>query len=213
MGVGILNFSLGRAEYASASTSIYVDLVDYSHNIVTASGTYFEIDGTSVSGTFSPLTVSGSVSAYRMSYDPTDDFSSLMGSTTFTAHALNDFGETSEEDYYLTYGYKVEFENFDRKWMDFGYGTQVVVRIAAENLAGCTKEDSTAYWFETRQPFSRDLSCSIKGSFINDLPASIYPQSTTYFYGQTYRVVVTAKDFSGNEMETFVLVYTIENEN
>lgn len=210
MGVEISNFSLGEDEYASAAIPIYVNLVDYAHNITTASGTYFEIDGTSVSGTFSPLTISGSVGAYRMSYDPADDFSSLMGPTTFTVHALNDIGETSEKDYYLTYGYKVKFNNFD---MDFGYGTQVVVRIVAENLASCPKKDSTAYWFETRQQYSKDLSCSIESNPIGELSASIYPQSTAYFYGQTYRVVVTAKDFSGNEMETFILVYTIENEN
>jgi len=212
MSLTIYNFFLGTEEYTTATGSVYVDLVDYANHITTATGTYFIINNTIVSGTFSALTVSGAVSAYRMFYDPIDDFSSLMGPTEFTVKVSNNIGQTTTKDYSLTYGYKVDFENMDREWIDFDFDNHVVVRMTAENLASCPKTTANAYWFETKQQPHSDLSVSIRGSYINDLTASIYPDSTAYFYGKTYRLVVTAKDYSGNEMEPFVLVYTIENE-
>lgn len=212
--LNIRNFSLDVDQYTTASGKICVDLVDYDLKINTTSGTYFMADGTVVSGTFTPITVSGvttSGSAYRMCYDPINDFDSLIGPTKFTAHVTNSVGTVLEKDYYLTYGYKVEFDNEDRKYIDFGYQKKVIVRAVAENLASCTKESGYAYWFETKTQPHNDLSCSIRGTYIDGLPASIYPQSTTYFYGKTYELKVTARDFAGNEMEPFILVYTIEN--
>lgn len=213
--VEIGNFFLDVEQFVTSSSEVYVDLVDYYHQIDTVSGTYFMVDGVVVSGTFTVITVSGSTSAYRMAYDPTDDFSSLDGSTQFKvrAESVKGLASRAEKDYYLTYGYKVEFENMDRKWMDFGYDNQIVVRMEVENLASCPKISADAYWFETKQQQYTDLGVSIKGTYIDGLSASIFPQSTTYFYGKTYRLVVNAKDFSGNEMEPFILVYTIEDKN
>lgn len=201
----ISNFSLAEGEYTSALGTICVDITDDWYSVVT-SGTYFEFDGTQVSGTFSSIT-----DGYRMCYDPVDDFSSLMGSTTVIVHAENDNGDVLEKDYYLTYGYKVEFSNWDRKLIDFGFENKIVVRMRAENLMSCPKESVDAYWFETKSLYHKDLSCSIRGSYIEDLTASIFPQSTAYFYGKTYRLVVNASDFAANKMQEFVLEYTIED--
>lgn len=205
LSLKISNFSLGEGEYTTASGNICVDVTDDWYNVVT-SGTYFKVDGTQVSGTYIPI-----VDGYRMCYDPVDDFESLMGQTTFTVHAENDNGDILERDYYLAYGYKIEFENLKNKYIDFGYENKIVVRMTAENLASCPKESTDAYWFETKHQHFSDLACVIRGSYLNDLSASIYPQSTTYFYGKTYRLVVNARDFAGNEMEEFVLVYKIQN--
>ena len=44
-----------------------------------------------------------------------------------------------------------------------------------------------------------------------DLGASIYPWTTAYFYDKVFRMELTVKDFSGNEMKPFVLVFKVEN--
>ncbi len=210
----ILNFFLDEDQYTTASSVAWANIVDYYRQINTDQ-TYFLVDGAVVSGTFTAITVSGvtaSGTAYRMSYDPADDFGSLGGPTLFRVHVENDLGGVYEEDYYLTFGYRIDFENTDHKYIDFGHQKQVVVRTLVENLASCPKESGEAYWFETRSLPYNDLRCYIKGSYIDGLPAKIYPQSTTYFYGQVCRVVVNARDFAGNKMEPFILVYTIEDE-
>jgi hypothetical protein len=202
----ISNFSLSIDEYTSAYDSICVDVTDDVYNVVT-SGTYFIINGTVTSGTFTPI-----IDGYTMCYDPIDDFASLMGPTTFTVHAENDNGDSLERDYYLTYGYKVEFDNIYRTGYDFDYENKIVVRMTAENLASCPKTTTDAYWFETEGRKSKDLSAYIRVTGgINELSASIYPDSTAYFYEKEFRVVITAKDYAGNEMEPFILVYKIED--
>lgn len=214
MSVEIRNFFLGVDEYTEASGAVSVDLVDFADNIVTASGTYFVIDGTVASGTFLPIVVGGAVSAYKMSYDPADDFVSLMGPTEFTVRAMNDVWEVSEKDYYLTFGYKVSFDNLVNKYIDFGHQNRIVVRASAENLASCTKEDAEANWFETRSMFFKDLACSIVGTPYDtkNLSAYINAITTAYYYGRVCTLVVNVKDFAGNEMEPFILIYTIEDE-
>jgi len=214
MSVQIQNFFLGVDEYTVASGIVSVDLVDFANNIVTASGTYFIIDGAVTSGTFSPIVVGGAVDAYKMSYDPADDFASLMGPTEFKVHATNDAWEVSERDYHLTYGYKISFDNLAHKYIDFGYQNRIVVRARAENLASCPKESAEANWFETRSLFFKDLTCSIVGTPYDnkDLSAYINAITTAYYYGRVCRLVVNAKDFAGNEMEPFILIYTIEDE-
>jgi hypothetical protein len=44
-----------------------------------------------------------------------------------------------------------------------------------------------------------------------DLLGQIKPLSTAYFYNKKFKLVVTAKDFNGNEMEPLILNYTIED--
>jgi len=43
------------------------------------------------------------------------------------------------------------------------------------------------------------------------LGASISPQSTAFFYGKTFRVVLNARDFAGNRMEPYEFEFKIED--
>jgi len=213
VGAGITNFSLDVDEYTTASSTICVDLVDYYDQIDTVSGTYFIIDGVVVSGTFTIVTVSGTTvsgSAYRMCYDAPDDFGSLLGPVSFVVRAENQNGNVSENEYFLTYGYGVFFDNEENNYIDFGYDTQVVVRALLEDLASCPKESGTAYWFETmHDPYA--VSEVVYGGN-SGLSASITPYipPDAYYPGKTMYLIVRAKDLSGNEMEPFVLEYTIK---
>ena len=205
----ITNFSLDIGEYTTASGYISVDVLDDVWGVVT-SGTYFKVDGAIV-----PVTFSGIEDGYRMFYDPVDDFGSLNGPTIFTAHAENNNGNILEENYYLTFGYVVEYKNYSRIGLNYGYNTKVTVRITAENYASCPKLSSDGHRFITEQRKNVDLGASIVGIFhaddVSNLSAKIYPTSTAYFYGKTFEVVINAKDFAGNIMEPCVLTYKIED--
>jgi hypothetical protein len=205
----ITNFSLDIGEYTTASGYISVDVLDDVYGITT-SGTYFKVDNEIVSVTFS-----GIENGYRMFYDPEDDFSSLNGPTIFTARAENNNGDVLEKDYYLTFGYLVEYENHPRIGMNYDYNTKVTVRVTAENYASCPKLSSDGHRFITEQRKNVDLGASIVGMFhaddVSDLSAEIYPESTAYFYGKTFEVVIEAKDFAGNIMPNFILTYKIED--
>jgi hypothetical protein len=207
--IKIHNFSLDEGEYTTASGFISVDVVDDTCPI-SVSGTYFKVNGIQVPTSLEPI-----YDGYRLTYDPVDDFISISGPTVFTVHAENECGKIVEKDYYLTFGYIVSYENSILNEIDYGYYHKVAVRVTAENYATCPRVSSLAWEFESRSMANVDLSASITGRFHawddKTLPARIYPQSTAYFYGKQFRVVVTAKDFSGNEMEPFVLVYKIED--
>lgn len=206
LSLKISNFSLAEGEYVDITGSICVDITDDVHNVVT-SGTYFIIDSTAVSGTFTPIT-----DGYRMCYDLID-VNAFLGSTTFTVHAENDNGDILEKDYYLTSGYTVEYDNINQ---GYGYDNQVVVRMTAENLtASCPVTNTDAYWFTTQPRLSKDLGASIVGIELesDDLTASITPQTgLIYFYGKTFRVEIRAKDFAGNEMTPYTFEFKIEDE-
>jgi hypothetical protein len=201
MSIQITNFSVAEGEWGYASSGVSVDLTDLT-NIVTTSGCYLEVGGTTVSATLT--SISG---GYRMEYDPVDDFTSLEGPTTFRAHASNNIGQNVYQDFYLTYGYLVEYNNRSQDGWNFGYQTEVVVRASAENSVSCPVSNAEAFWFETEDRPQKHLGATIVGvpakytSDSDDMSASIYPQSTAFFYGETYTVVLRAKDFAGNEME------------
>jgi hypothetical protein len=207
----ITNFSLDIGEYTTSSGIISVDILD-DECPISVSGTYFMVDGVQVSST-----LSGIDSGYRMFYDPEDDFTSLEGPTTFTVHAENECGKILEQDFYLTFGYIVEYINRPELSgnMDYGFGHKIAVRVVAENYASCPQVSSLAWEFESKSQFNNDLGASIIGRFhawdYNDMLATIYPQSTAYFYGKEFRVVVKAKDFAGNQMEPLILAYRIED--
>lgn len=205
------DFSLNVGEYTHVSNSICLDAHDGRYTLV-ASGTYLKINDIQVSGTLTDL-----ADGYRICYNPDDDFYSLSGLTKFTAHAENNMGDILEEDFYLTFGYIVEFDNKNNIGLDYGFGNRVSVRIEAENLASCPSSISEGYWFVSEEIVQRDLSATIicQGAVTNEnenLSASIYPHSTAYFYDKEMKVVLTAKDFNGNTMEPFVLEFKIRND-
>jgi len=207
----ITNFSLDIGEYTTSSGIISVDILD-DECPISVSGTYFMVDGIQVSSTFSGIN-----DGYRMFYDSGDDFSSLEGPTVLTVHAENECGKILEQDFYLTFGYIVEYINRPELSgnMDYGFGHKIAVRVVAENYASCPQTSSLAWEFESKPQFNNDLRASIVGRFHawdhNDMSATIYPQSTAYFYGKEFRVVVKAKDFAGNQMEPLILAYRIED--
>lgn len=200
---------MAAGEWGYANSGVSVDLTDLS-NVVTTSGCYFEVDGTTVSSTLT--SISG---GYRMIYNPDDDFASLDGSTNFRAYGSNDLGESSYRDFYLTFGYLVEYENSHINGWDFGYSTEVVVRASAENSVSCPVKNAAAFWFETEARPQKHLGASIVGvparEDTSNMSASIYPQSTAFFYGETYKVVLRAKDLAGNEMEPLEFEFKIED--
>jgi hypothetical protein len=209
LSLKITNFSLAEGQYTEAYNSITVDILD-DVCPVSVSGTYFKINDVQVSGTLIPV-----VDGYRLVYDPVDDFESLNGPTTFTVHAENECGKIIEQSFNLTFGYIVGYENSESVGIDYGFNNRVVVRVTAENMASCPNLSSTAYVLESCELKSRDLGVSITGVFYADdyrnMPASIYPQSTAYFYDKEFRVIVYAKDFAGNSMTPFEIAYKIED--
>lgn len=218
LSLKISNFQPAEETYHFVSDGISVDITDDVYSVLTStsgipcSGTCcLKVDDVAV-----PVTLSGITDGYRMYYNPAD-FSSLKGSTTFTVHAENSNGDILERDYYLTFGYLMDYDNIERIGFDYGINTQVVVRMSAENLATCPKSSADAYWFETRDYSQKDLNASIIGeppdivSAEASLGASIFPVSLAFFYGKTFRVVLNARDFAGNSMETYEFEFKIED--
>ena len=207
----ISNFSLDEGQYTTSSGLIYFDATD-DECPVSTSGTYFLVGGQQVSVTLSAIT-----DGYRVFYDAVEDYANLTGPTVFTLHAENTCGDVLEEDVYLTCGYIAEFDNAaeSRTGIDYGFKNKVAVRVTAEDYASCPTLSSLAWDFESKEKFNSDLGASITGRFhaddYNDMSASIYPQSTAYFYEKEFTIIVNAKDFAGNEMEPFVLTYKIED--
>jgi len=203
------NFSLDVGEYMPASGTICVDVHDESYSVVT-SGTYFMVDGAPVSGTLTPIS-----DGYRICYNPDDDFESLAGPTKFTARAENDNGDVITRDFYVTFGYVVEYDNASDGGIDFGLYNKIGVRIEATNLLNCPITDAEGYWFVSKDYYLRELGASITGvpdnSGTKELTAEIYPVSTAYFYDKIFRMELTVKDYAGNEMEPFILVFKVEN--
>ncbi len=207
----ITNFSLDIGEYTTASGFVSVDVLDDECSVST-SGTYFMVDDVIV-----PVTFSGIDDGYRMFYAPEASFNTLEGPTTFTVHAENECDDVLEQDYYLTFGYMVEYDNGLGKLgeIDYGFDNKVAVRVTAENYASCPQLSSLAWEFESKTQFNSNLSASITGRFYDfdysDMSASIQPHSTAYFYGKEFIVVVNVKDFAGNQMEPLILSYRIED--
>jgi len=205
LSLKISNFSLDIDEYTFASGTICVDITDDMHNVAT-SGTYFIIDETVTSGTFTPI-----VDGYTRCFDSPSDFDDIIGSTTFTVHAENDNGDILEQDFYVTSGYVVEYDN---RTQDYGFGNQVVVRGSAENMASCPDTGTDAYFFTTAPRIGSDLGATIVGQPWSEknLSAEIVPTTDTiYFYGKTFRIEIRAKDFAGNVMEPFTFEFKIED--
>ena len=202
MSILIDNFSLGIEEWVATANLSYfsVDVVDHDH-FVSTSGTYFIHDGDVVSTTYSGIT-----GGYRFFYSPSSVVSS--GTITLTIHAENNNGDFGEQSYYLLYGYNVAFN----KLVDWGPHQEVVTTIEATNEVFCSNTVTDAFYFETRDLEALNLSASIRAIESVDLGAVIYPQNTFFFYGRTYTITVTGvKDYNGNEMPPYDLVFTIED--
>ncbi len=204
MAILIDNFNLGVGGWTLVSDlgAFQVDAIDYTYAIdTTSSGSYFLHNGKQVSTTFS-----GIPNGQRMFYTPTSVVSS--GTFTITAHVRNSNNEIKEKTYYLLYGYNILFDQV----VEWGPNKQIDILIQASNLAFCPNLEGEGSYFKTADLESRDLGAIIRVIEPFDLNATIYPQSTAFFYGKTYIITVLGiKDYSGNEMDPYTFTFTIED--
>jgi len=108
----------------------------------------------------------------------------------------------------LLYGYNLEFEEL----VDWGPAREIIALVKAKNLAFCPNLEGEALHFVTADLQSTDLGATIQVVESVDLGATIRPQSTAFFYGQTYRVTVSGvRDYHGNEMDPYTIQFTIED--
>lgn len=200
MSIVIENFSMAVEEWLLVAdlNALSVDVTDSTYSITT-SGTYFLRDGQIVSTSHS-----GIADGYRCYYYPP----TISGAVSLTIHAENDNSEVKEEDYYLLYGYRCEFNEV----VDWGPKKEIVIWTQVKNEAFCPNIVSEATFFETADLHSRNLNAIINPIGYVDLGATIFPQSTAFFYGRTYTVTVSGvRDFHGNKMPKSVFSFTIEN--
>jgi len=196
------DFFLEVDRYTTASSTAWVDIVDYLYPINT-DNTVFYVDGVVASGVYFSDIPNGK----RMYYNPEDDFYD-MGVKTYTLHSENSIGEIEEKDFYLLYGYDLKMAEV----VDWGPNSKVVVRAEARNLVFCSNLEAQAFDFTTVDLASFNLNCIIIPVGYVDLGATIYPQSTTFFYGKTYTIKLkNVKDFAGNIMPDLEYTFTIED--
>lgn len=196
------DFFIEQDKFTTASSIAWVDVVDYLYPIDT-DNTYLEVNGTLASGIWFEDIPNGK----RLYYDPLDDFYST-GVLTYSLHAESIIGEVETKDFYLLYGYNLE----PNEVFDWGPNKTVVVRVEAENLVFCPNKEGEAFDFITSDLTSMNLNCTIYPVGYVDLPVSIRPQSTVFYYGKTYTIKVKGiKDYAGNTMPDFEYTFTIED--
>jgi hypothetical protein len=214
------NFFLDVDEYTTNEAIAHVDIYDKRDIAIDTSNSYFVVSGTQVPVTFNSISVNTTdlgmpitVSGYRMYFDPPADFASDEP-IEIIAHAANTVGDILEKTYYLLYGYNLIYDIPPEVTWD--WDSQIIVWATAKNKASCPQSSTDAWWFQTRPKEHADLGATIVpiGFEGSNLPATIYPQlssSKTFFYGAKVKITVRAKDEAGNEMEPFVLDFTIED--
>lgn len=195
------DFFLDVEEFVTTSSIAWVDIVDYMWSI-DQSESYFLVDGVRVGVTFSGIT-----GGQRMFYNPPDDFYS-DGTLTYTAHFTNIMGDVREKNYYLLYGYDLDFVDL----VDWGAYKQIDVLAYAKNKAFCPNIGSGAFYFVTRDYEALNLGSTIKPFVPTNLGSVVNTQSTAFYYGSTYKITVSGvKDFAGNYLEPFNYSFTIED--
>ena len=202
------NFTFVDNDYVFLNSSICIDIHDPIYGIDTYK-TYYKIKDSVISGSLFPIS-----DGYTMCFYPQNYLDLFEGFTKITVHAENYNSDVLEENYYLTSGYIVNFNNKKRIGLNYGYEQIVDVRMEAEDLAESPTFVTDGYWFVSEGLRNRDLQASISvlGGFERDdknLTASIYPNSTVFFYDKEFVVEIDAKDFEGNSMETQIINFKI----
>jgi hypothetical protein len=180
--------------------SFSVDVTDDVNTIISGSS-YFIYDGVQVPTTFSSIT-----NGYSMFYTPVNVMSS--GVISLIAHVENDIAETEEREFSFLYGYNTKFDEV----VDWGPNNLVTIRAQVSNTVLCPNTVGEGFCFTTADLKAKNLGAFIQAVEYVDLSASISPQSTTFFYGQTFRITVSGvKDFSGNQTPAYTFSFTIED--
>jgi len=200
----ISNFSLGIEEWVEVANLNHfaVDVTDTSSGVqVSTSGTYFIHDGKAVTTTYSGIS-----GGYRCFYSPTSVTSS--GIINLVVHAENTNNEVLERSYSLLYGYNCLFN----EEVDWGPYKDVITIVKATNEVSCPHTSKESFYFTTKDLPACDLGAFIGSIESLNLGAVIYPQSTFFFYGRTYRVTISGvKDFSGNKLDPYTFTFTIND--
>lgn len=198
------NFFIETDRFTTASSTAWIDLIDYLYSIDT-DNTYLYVNDVVASGIYFEDIPNGK----RLYYNPVDDFYST-GVMVYTVHVESTIHEVEEKNFYLLYGYDLQLNEV----VDWGPNNKIVVRITAQNLAFCPNTVGESFDFTTVDLDSINLPCTITAIGYIDLPIMISPQSTAFFYGRTYTVKVkNVKDFAGNVMPDLEYTFTIENPN
>jgi hypothetical protein len=203
MTISINNFSLGVGEWTPlpSTSGIFYFSVDVTDDLWSITTSQFIRDGASVTTSFS-----GIAGGYRCYYYPDSLVSS--GVIDLTMHAGNNHWEFLDSTFHLLYGYHCSFDEL----VDWGPNQTVITTVEASNLAFCPNIEGEAFYFQTKDYESINLGATIRSVESVNLGATIYPQNTFFFYGRTYMVTISGvKDFSGNEMASYVVSFTIED--
>lgn len=203
MALEVSNFSLGinQWELLDGGITLSADVIDDTY-IVVVSGTYFLHNDDQVSTLFSAIP-----NGYRVSYSPSNLTSS--GTIYIKVHAQNNNSEIYEKTYELLYGYRVSYE----EQIDWGPKKDIHIQSTAMNTSLCPNIEGAAFYFQTRDLPGFNLPASISAIQYKDLNATLYPQSTFFFYGKTYSVTISGvKDYHGNEMPPYTFSFTIKDE-
>jgi len=198
----VVDFFLGKFDFIDADSPGYVDIIDFLYPVVESS-IMITIDG--VQQSLVGIESIGDIK--RIHFNPDNNFFSV-GEIIISVYAESSIGEVLDHSFVLLYGYNVTPDSV----IPILPNSTVVVRGQASNLTFCPHKEAISYYFTTADYNSFNLNMSIIPTSPIDLPVSIYPQSTAFFYGKTYVVTVSGiKDFSGNEMMPFSYSFTIEN--
>jgi len=199
-----LEFGDFFADYGSittASSIAWIEIID-GLGEVDINNCYFSIDDQQVISTFVPIN-----NGYRMEYDSPNDYA-YLDSFKLSVHAQNYYNDVLEVDYSFLYGADIKLNEV----IDFGSKRFISVWSKATNLMNCPEFSTIAYNFETQQRSHKDLNISIKSIGYVDLPVTLYPQNTFFFYGRTYNVIISGlKDAFGNVTPEYTYTFTIEN--
>ena len=198
----VTGFFIDESDFVAADSDRYVDIVDFLYPIINES-IRVTVDGVLQSLTIVEL----NDNTKRVYFSQGSDFYSVE-EININTYAENSIGEVLNEDFFLLYGYDV----VPNKQLKFNANDHVVIRAEADNAAFCPNKEAVAFYFETAEYPSYDLTMSILPVDYVDLSMSIMPQSTEFFYGSTFTVILDGiKDFSGNIMPPFEYSFTIES--
>ena len=195
-------FFLENEEFKSATSTAWVDVVDYLWEIDIDS-TYIMVNDVVVSGT----TFSGIANGYRVYYNPLGNFSH-EDVFTYTLHVQNNMGDILENSYNLLYGYNISFNEF----LDWGPNKKIDILTKVDNNAYCLNTAAESFYFITKDLTAINLGSEITPIVPLDLSSVIRTQGKVFYYGETYHITVSGiRDYADNELSPIIYSFTIEN--
>lgn len=131
----------------------------------------------------------------------------------FRVYVKNNYGDEGIASYYVKRGYRFTYNKHHLIIHD--YNQLISILMLVENnvdVFPAVSSENLAVFTEV-YPY-RSLSASITpvGGATNALKGSITVKSPNFYPGGTYTVVITCRDFAGNEMPPFEFTFTISDE-